>query len=161
MLKQTDNNMSATNFYDVADKLRETLLANSHVNTVTYGNISKVATEKTSIYPLSHFVVNSGKIGSNTYTFNITLACMDIIDQTSKSQGDLFLGNSNEMDILNTQLGVITDAINTFKKGSLRREGYKLIGEPITSQFTHRFEDDVAGWDVTFDIEVLQTISLC
>lgn len=153
--------MSATNFYDMADKLKEILLANSHVNTVTYGNISKVATEKTSIYPLSHFVVNSTQIKHNTYVFNITLACMDIIDQTNEKSVDTFLGDSNEMDILNTQLGVITEAINKFKKHSLRKDGYQLIGEPTTSQFVHRFEDDVAGWDVTFDVEVLQTIGLC
>ncbi len=152
---------SATNFYDVADKLKEILLDNPHVNTVTRGNISKVATNKTSIYPLSHFVVNNATVKGNTYVFNITLACMDLIDQVSDNQGDAFLGDSNEMDVLNTQLGVITRTINKFRYYSLRQEGYRLIGEPSVEKFTHRFEDDVAGWDVTFDVDVLQTIKTC
>ena len=153
--------MSATNFYDVADRLKEILLANPFVSTVTYGNIDKVATGKTSIYPLSHFVVNSTRLKHNTYIFSITLACMDIIDQTNELQGNEFLGNSNEMDILNTQLAVITDAINKFRVNTLGRDGYQLVGEPVTEQFVHRFEDDVAGWDVTFDVEVLQNIKTC
>jgi hypothetical protein len=153
--------MSATNFYDVADKLKNILASNEHVNTVTYGNIDKVATEKTTIYPLSHFVVNSTQIKHNTYRFNITLACMDIIDQTNEMQGDAFLGNSNEMDILNTQLAVITSTINKFRVNTLGRNGYQLVGDPETNQFVHRFEDDVAGWDVTFDVDVLQNIKTC
>ena len=45
---------TATGFYDVADKLKEILLGDENVNTVTYGDITKVATNKTTIYPLSH-----------------------------------------------------------------------------------------------------------
>ena len=151
----------ATNFYDMADKLEEILLANDHVNTVTYGNITKVATDKTSIYPLSHFVVNSTQLKHNTYVFNITLACMDLIDQSNIQQEDVLIGDTNEADIFNTQLGVITSTINKFRYFTLRKQGYQLVGDPNVESFTHRFEDDVAGWDVTFDIEVLQTIDTC
>jgi len=153
--------MSATNFYDVADKLEEILIGNQHVNTVTYGNISKVATDKTSIYPLSHFVVNSTQIKHNTYVFNITLACMDLIDQTNEKHNDVLIGDTNEADIFNTQLAVVTATINKLRYFSLRKQGYQLIGDPTVEAFNHRFEDDVAGWDVTFDIEVLQTINTC
>lgn len=153
--------MSATNFYDMVDVLEQELLNNPHVNTVTYGDIDNVATNKTSIYPLSHFVVNSTQIKTNTYVFSLTLACMDLIDQSNRPGSNDILGESNEMDILNTQLSVITQAISKFRHFSLRREGYRLVGEPTVEKFTHRFEDDVAGWDVTFDIEVLQTINIC
>ena len=110
--------MGAQNFYNMADKLRDILLANDAVNTVTYGDITKVAT-------------------------------------------DNFNGNDNQMDILNTQLAVITSTISQFRFYNLRGQGYQLIGEPTSEQFNHRFEDDVAGWEVTFDVEVVQDIKLC
>tara|TARA_R110002050_G_scaffold118520_3_gene235973 strand:+ start:2581 stop:3045 length:465 start_codon:yes stop_codon:yes gene_type:complete len=153
--------MGAQNFYNMADKLRDILLANDAVNTVTYGDITKVATEKTSIYPLSHFVVNSTQLKANTYVFSISLVCMDIIDQVNGAITDNFNGNDNQMDILNTQLAVITSTISQFRFYNLRGQGYQLIGEPTSEQFNHRFEDDVAGWEVTFDVEVVQDIKLC
>ena len=69
----------------MTSKLEEILLADENVSTVTYGDITDVATQKTTIFPLSHFVVNGVEIKDQVFTFNITLACMDIIDQTNKS----------------------------------------------------------------------------
>ena len=152
---------TATGFYDVADKLKEILLGDENVNTVTYGDITKVATNKTTIYPLSHFTVNSVQIQDHTFLFNITLACMDVIDQTNDSTTDAFNGNDNQMDIFNTQLSVVSRAMLLLRRSATSDAGYKLVGQPTTSQFNHRFEDDVAGWDVTFDVVIVQDNNVC
>lgn len=144
----------ATKFYDVVDKINELLISNEHCNSVSYGDITKVDTDKTSIYPLAHFVVNSAQLKSNTMIFNISIACMDIIDQVNE-------GDNNEQDIFNTQLSVLSRTLMLLQRVSLRNEGFQLIGEPTLEQFNHRFEDDVAGWDATFDIEVVQDMIVC
>ena len=152
---------SAKTFYSVTEKLRDILLDDVNVNTVTYGDITKVATHKTTIYPLSHFVVNSVQVQDNVFIINISLACMDIIDQTNISPKDHFNGNDNQMDIFNTQLAVISRAILLLRRAAASDAGFKIIGEPTMQQFNHRFEDDVAGWDVTFDLMVVQDMSIC
>ena len=70
-------------------------------------------------------------------------------------------GNDNQMDIFNTQLAVITRAILLLRRAAASDAGFKIIGEPTMQQFNHRFEDDVAGWDVTFDLMVVQDMSIC
>ena len=146
---------TATAFYDVVDKIKDILLEDDNMNTVTYGDITKVATEKTTIYPLGHMVVNSATVKSNIFTFSITVACMDIIDQSNIDKVD------NEMDIFNTQFAVISRLILKMSRYNMRNQGFQVIGEPTTESFTHRFEDDVAGWDVTFDVNVIQDMSVC
>ena len=146
---------TATTFYDIVDKIKEILLEDDNMNTVTYGDITKVATEKTTIYPLGHMVVNSAVVKNNIFTFSITVACMDIIDQSNIDKID------NEMDIFNTQFAVISRLILKLRRYNMRNEGYQIVGEPSTESFTHRFEDDVAGWDVTFDVNVVQDMSVC
>ena len=152
---------TATAFYTMVDKLKEILIADENVNAVTYGDIIDVATEKTTIFPLAHMVVNSVNIKDHVFRFNITLACMDIIDQTNEKAVDKFYGADNKMDIFNTQLAVVSRAIMLLKRSTLRNEGFQIIGEPTTSAFVHRFEDDVAGWDLTFDVDIVQDMQVC
>lgn len=152
---------TAVTFYKVTEKLREILLSDSSVNTVSYGDITKVATEKTTIYPLSHFVVNSVQVKENVFLINMSLACMDLINQTNVSTTDHFNGNDNQMDIFNTQLAVVSRAVLLLRRAAAADGGFRLIGEPTTTQFNHRFEDDVAGWDITFDLMVGQDMDIC
>ena len=152
---------TASTFYDMTEKLKSILLSDDNVSTVTYGDIHNVATHKTTLYPLSHFIVNNVIVRAQVFEFNITLSSMDIIDYTNESTTDLFNGNDNMMDIFNTQMAVVSRATMLLKRTSLRNEGYQLIGEPTMSQFKHRFEDDVAGWDVTFDVQVIQDMNVC
>lgn len=144
----------ATKFYDVVDKITELLKSSEHCNTVSYGDITKVDTNKTSIYPLAHFVINSAQLKDQTMVFNISIACMDLIDQVNQ-------GTNNEQDIFNTQMTVLSRTLMLLKRVNLRNEGYQLVGEPTLEQFNHRFEDDVAGWDATFNVEVVQDLEIC
>ena len=43
-----------TQVYDIVDKLKDRLRTNPNVFTVTYGDISEVDLNKTTIFPLSH-----------------------------------------------------------------------------------------------------------
>ena len=151
---------TANTFYQMTEKLRDILQQDNNVSQVTYGDIHNVATDKTTMFPLSHFIVNDVDIKEQVFEFNMTLYCMDIIDYTNENTTDHFNGNDNQMDILNTQMAVISRAMMLLKRASLRTLGYQLIGEPSMSSFTHRFEDNVAGWEVTFDVQVIQDMNV-
>ena len=90
---------------------------------------------------------------------------MDVIDETKENlrdQKEPFYNNSNEQDILNTQLQVINDVVTKLRKGQLYTDLYQLDGNPTCVPFTERFENLLTGWTATFDMLLPNTeISVC
>ena len=109
-----------TQFYDVLDKIKERLRANPNVFSVTYGDITKVDLDKTTIFPLSHLNISNATIGEHTVRFTLQLLCVDIVDYNKNvSPDDEFYGNDNMQDILNTQLQVVNDIVSQLRRGTL------------------------------------------
>lgn len=151
----------AQGFYNLTDKLKEELLKDPFVNTVTYGNIFEVDLNKQTIFPLSHFIVNSVADRGQTLVFNISLLCMDLVDESKEDVTDAFLGNDNEQDVLNTQLAVANRVGAMLQRGDLYREKYQLEGDISLEPFVDRFENKLAGWTATFSVVVPNEITIC
>jgi hypothetical protein len=149
-----------TVFYDILNKVKELLEADNDVNTVTYGNFDETAMNKHTTYALSHFVVSDVTYNGSTSLVSISLYCMDIINQ-SKDAETTFAGNDNLHDVLNTQLAVITRLLEQLRRGDVRDDKYHLNGNPSLVPFQERFEDDVAGWECTFVIEIPNDMTIC
>ena len=150
-----------TGFYNLIDTLKEELNSIPFVNTVTYGDISDVDLNKKTIFPLSHFIVNNFSYQSKIVVFNISLLCMDIVDESKSDVTDKFIGNNNEQDILNTQMNVIVRVLDKLNRGDLYAEKYQLQGQPNIEAFTDRFENKLVVWACTFDVAVANDMSIC
>ena len=150
-----------TGFYDLTDKIKDTLQADPFVNTVTYGSLDDVDLNKQNIFPLSHIIVNNCNVSTNTLTFNISVLAMDIVDESKKETTDIFVGNDNEQDVLNTQLAVLNRIIVLLRRGSLYTTKYQLDGDPSCEPFYERFENKLAGWAATMNILIENDISKC
>lgn len=150
-----------TGFYNVLEKIKDTLDAEPFVNTVTYGNIDDVDLNKQSIFPLSHIIVNNTTVQEKTLTFNISVLAMDIVDVSKKKTTDVFRGNDNEQDVLNTQLALLTRLSAALKRGDLYIEKYQLSGDVSCEPFVDRFENKLAGWTATFDVLVQNDMTIC
>ncbi len=148
-------------FYNLTDTLKDALEEDVFVNTVTYGDIFKVDLKKQTIFPLSHFIVNNGTYNGNIWTFNVSLICMDIVDYSKEDDQDDFVGNDNEQDVLNTQLAVISRLLERLRRGDLRDNLYQLNGSPSVEAFTDRFDNLLAGWTVTFDVDIANDMTIC
>jgi len=148
-------------FYNVTDKLKDTLLAEPFVNTVTFGSIDDVDLNKQTIFPLSHITVNNTTVGSKTLTFNISILSMDIVDISKDEVEDIFVGNDNEQDVLNTQLALQTRVINILQRGDLYTDLYQVQGDVTCEPFVDRFENKLAGWAATFDVVVQNDMTIC
>ena len=148
-------------FYNLLDTLKTELLSSPFVNTVTYGDISDIDLSKQTIFPLSHFIVNSFSYSTNIVTFTVSLLCMDIVDENKAEVIDVFIGNNNEQDVFNTQSNVITRLLAKIERGDLYADGYQLNGTPTSEAFTDRFDNKLAGWTVTFDVNVRNDMSIC
>ena len=148
-------------FYNVTDKLKDTLLAEPFVNTVTFGSIDDVDLNKQTIFPLSHITVNNTTVGTKTLTFNISILSMDIVDISKDEVTDIFVGNDNEQDVLNTQLALQTRVINQLQRGDLYTDLYQIEGDVTCEPFVDRFENKLAGWAATFDVVVQNDMTIC
>ncbi len=155
------SNTGNRGYYLVTNKIKEQLLADINVNEVTSGDISQVNLRKQNIFPLAHIMVNNVTIREQVLSFNISVMAMDIVNQSKAETLDIFRGNDNHQDILNTQLLVINKLVQLLSRGELHTDGYQLDGEPNAEPFVDRFENQLAGWSVTMDILIANDITIC
>lgn len=144
--------------YTVLDKLKTKLRENGITNTVTFGDILEVDLDKTTIYPLSHISLGDVVFSSNIITATIQVFCLDIVDKTKElTDEDLFYGNDNLQDVLNTQLQVVNDIQQELRRGSLFNDNLQLTTDITASPFLDNFENQLAGWAATISIEIPNT----
>lgn len=155
------SNTGIRGFYLLTEKIKDTLLSDLNVNTVTTGDITEVDLNKQTIFPLSHMIVNNVTSSENTLGFNISILAMDIVDQSKDPVTDIFLGNNNEQDVLNTQLAVLNKLVQKLRIGQLHRDLYQVLGDVTLEPFMDRFENQVAGWTATFDVIIQNDINVC
>ena len=155
------SNQGIRGFYQVMETIKNQLLEDVNINTVTSGEISNVNLGKQDIFPLGHIIVNNVTIQEQVLRFNITILAMDIVNRAKEETIDRFTGNTNEQDILNTQLGVINKIVQLLKRGDLHTDMYQLDGDPNCDPFYDRFENELAGWSASMDILIYNDITIC
>jgi len=148
-------------FYEITQSIKNKLQEDLFVNTVTTGDIFKVDLNKQTIFPLSHIIVNSVSYQGPVLNYNISILCMDIVDESKEKVTDIFIGNDNEQDVLNTQLAVANRFLEVLRRGALA-EDYELVNNTASIEFfTERFENKIAGVTATFDIAISNLMTKC
>lgn len=147
-------------FYEITTAIKEQLQLDAFVNTVTTGDIFKVDLNKQTIFPLSHIIVNNASYQGPIWNYNISILCMDIVDESKEAVTDIFVGNDNEQDVLSTQLMVVNRFLEVLRRGLLA-DDYELIGNPSIEFFVDRFENKIAGVTATFDMTIANTMTIC
>lgn len=141
--------------YDLLDKLKDRVRANEITNTVTFGDILEVDLTKTTIYPLTHFILGECVFSDNIITASIDILCADVVDESNdKNPYDDFYGNNNLQDVMNTQLQVVNDLQSHLRRGNLFDNGLRIVGDVVASPFQDRFENKLAGWAITFAVQM-------
>jgi len=148
-------------FYTVLETIKNNLLLDVDVKTVTTGDITKIDLSKQSIFPLSHIIVNNVGNEDNILRFSLSVLSMDIVNVSKEETTNIFRGNDNEQDILNTQLVVLNKLVQVLRGGNLHQDKYQLDGTPSFEPFYDRFENEMAGWALSMDIIVPNEITIC
>ena len=148
-------------FYQVTETIKNQLLADANVNTVTTGDITRIDLSKQTMFPLSHIIVNNVGNEDNILRFSLSVLSMDVVNISKEEVVDIFIGNNNEQDILNTQLAVLNKLVQVLRGGTLHQDLYQLDGTPNFEPFYDRFENEMAGWALTFDVIIPNDISIC
>jgi hypothetical protein len=148
-------------FYQITETIETQLLADVNVNTVTTGDIFDIDLSKQSIFPLAHIIVNSVTLQEQVISFNITVMAMDIVDESKEATTDIFRGNNNEQDVLNTQLAVLNKLVMVLRRGDLYSDKFQLEGDPSLEPFYERFDNRLAGYAATMDVIIHNDITIC
>lgn len=155
------SNQGVRGFYQILETIKDNLLDNVDINTVTTGSLSDINLRKQDIFPLAHILVNNAIIEEQIIRFNITVFTMDIVNQSKEQTVDIFTGNNNVQNILNTQLAVLNKLISILQRGNLYTSQYQLDTNPICEPFYDRFDNELAGWSATMDIIINNDINIC
>ena len=148
-------------FYKVTETIKEQLLSDPNVNTVTTGDITRVDLGKQTLFPLSHIIINNVSNEDSVLRFNLSILSMDIVDVSKEEVVDIFVGNNNEQDILNTQLAVLNKLVQVLRGGSLHTDLYQVDGTPTFEPFYDRFENELAGWALSLDVIIPNDTGVC
>jgi len=155
------SNTGARAFYLVLDTVKDTLLDDVDINTVTYGDLSEVDLSKQTIFPLAHVLINGATLTDQTVDMNLTVLCMDSVDIYKNESKDPFAKNESEHQILNTMLAVGNRLTQKFMNGTLHQDGFQMDGDVTCDIFFDRFEGQLAGWAFTFTVSVHNDIYKC
>ena len=148
-------------FYKVTETIKEQLLSDPNVNTVTTGDITRIDLGKQTLFPLSHIIINNVSNEDSVLRFNLSILSMDIVDVSKEEVVDIFVGNNNEQDILNTQLSVLNKLVQVLRGGSLHTDLYQVDGTPNFEPFYDRFENELAGWALSLDVIIQNDTNIC
>tara|TARA_R110002050_G_scaffold94699_2_gene196955 strand:+ start:1438 stop:1908 length:471 start_codon:yes stop_codon:yes gene_type:complete len=154
-------NQGVRGFYQLTQTIKDELLQDKNINTVTTGDITDVNLNKQDIFPLGHIIINNVIDQENVLSFNISILACDIVNQSKELTIDRFTGNNDVQDILNTQLAVLNRLVQRLRKGNLYSDMYQLEGSPSLTPFYDRFENQLAGWTATMDILIYNDIYIC
>ena len=148
-------------YYSSIKAINDFIKADGITNTVTNGDIFEVDLAKQTIFPLAHIIVNSVAIGERLVTLNISILLMDFIGQSKSAKINGIDKNSREVDVLNTQLELAKRLIAGLQRGDLQSDGFEIITDANCEPFVERFETNLAGWAVTFDMHESNTMTIC
>ena len=147
-------------YYEVLRILKLSLEENKDIHTVTQGDISNLDLNKMNIYPIGHIDLDDGTFNENTIEFNCSIYAMDVIDTSNNLVVDKFIGNDNEIDVFNTMLAVVRRTYLELVKDT-RTQDIIITGSPLVRKMEGAV-NNLAGWEMTFTIEVPDTIiSVC
>ena len=86
---------------------------------------------------------------------------MDLVDESKAEITDIWDGNDNEQDVLNTQLALGSRLTSALMRGTLFTDLVQVVTAPNAEPFIDRFENKVAGWTLTFDVTIPNNMTIC
>lgn len=153
-----------TGIYDIIEKVKTHLREHPIVNSVTFGDISEIDLNKTTMFPLAHFLLQESTIQTNVMQVNLSFLFLDITSNSKEFNSD-DLGNretgDNLVDVYNTQLQIANDLVSELRRGDLYKDRFQLEGDPVCTPFADRFEHELAGWSLDLTINIPNEISVC
>lgn len=157
-----NQNIGPQSYLQIIEILRNELLANNNITTVTTGNISDIDLDKQTIFPLAHLVVGNASFNPQIITYDVSILLMDVVHNDDTEDEPNIYQDDNSMYVLNTMFNIgnhLTDALfnGDLYDGNTFVDRSSVNAEP----FSDRFENLLAGWSFNFQLVVRNNINRC
>ena len=157
-----NENIGAQSYLQIVEILRNELLSDNNITTVTTGDISDVDLDKQTIFPLAHIVVGNANFSSTIITYDVSILIMDIVHDDDTEDEPNIYQNDNSMYVLNTMLNVGNHLTDKLFNGDLYDGNTFVDRDTVTAEpFSDRFENLLAGWSFNFQLTVRNNINRC
>ena len=141
-------------YYLVTQKLKELLLLDEDVNTVTKGDPSMIDDQKKNIFPMVHIEVFSAEYDTTGVTFGIRFFAYDLRNTNNTIEVDKFIGNDNEDDNLNSMAMVLYRLYQQLHDMEPGEEGFSLINWGTAEPYLQKGANVVDGWEVDIEFRI-------
>ena len=140
-------------YNNVIDNLKCIGANHPQINTTTDGDIYDIDLEKNTIFPLLHINPVNVRTGKGELIYNFKLFLCDLVEPHY----------SNEQDVMNDTLHILTDIIAYLKHRSGINEKFHIdTNASFTCEpFTERFDNALFGWVMDLSIRTQWDYSDC
>jgi hypothetical protein len=146
-------------YYKVTEKLRDLLIADPDINTVTKGPREEIDNYKATMFGIAHIAPLPSRFTTNTIVLVYSINALNIRDISKTPTLDKFLGNDNEDDNLNAMLYVHVRLYLQLKKFG---DEFDVINEMNPNPVTYQFKNLLDGWECTYEIEIpIDEVTAC
>lgn len=132
--------------------------------TVVFGDLSKVDLKRQSIFPLIHIVPDIVSITGKMTQYNFSIYGMDLVDFNKidlNTVPETFEGTDNLQDVLNDILIRLSSVISQFTRGDQYDQLIRVTSTSSLTPFQERFENLLAGWELSITIETMTGDEIC
>jgi hypothetical protein len=151
-------------FYQLTDTLKDYLRGRDDINTVTLGDLTEVDLNKQTIFPLAHIVVENSTINPNTIDYDLSIYFISVVEMTKgeiRQQIDPFYGTSDIQDVWARMEVAAVETYAQINKGDISKAGFKNTEPPLLTPFKDRWENVLAGWQMSIRITLNHGVTVC
>jgi hypothetical protein len=134
--------------YNAIDKIKTYLGTIPIITTITEGDIFEVDLNKQTLFPLAHVIMGNATRQSNVWQLDFNILFIETLDDTKDNKVDAW----NKMFQAQARLCELLERTDTT---------FVLTGSPSAEPFTERFENDLAGWSLSFSILIANDMTVC
>lgn len=153
-------------FYRITEAINTELKA-AGFNVTTIGDYFKADIQRQNIMPYAHVVpINKayGDEDNNTNVYSFAIIGMDIVDFNKENINDVqdtFNGTDNLIDVLNDIDNRLSKFVEQLKRGAITDEDISIDVGVTQETFLERYENTLAGWELSIDITAPNDTSIC
>jgi len=128
-------------------------------------DLSDVDIKRQNIMPLLHILPEAVDVDGKVTMYNFALYGMDLVDfnklDVRKDIPQPSQGTDNTQDVLNDILIRMSKAMSQYKRGDAYSEGIQSVDIDSYTPFLERFENLLAGWELSVSFEIFTGDEIC
>jgi hypothetical protein len=154
-----------TLYYNVLDYFKTIMNNHPSIAFVSQGDLYSIDVNEFPTYPLGNILINGARFDGKTTVYRCQLMVGDKVKQkNNESQGiyndkvNPFYGSDDVVDIHANSFAILNDLISFTSEGTTN---FNIIGSINIEAFVDRYDNGLAGWVASFDLQTFNDRPKC